>query len=463
MGSNSPPTLHFAIFPFLSQGHIIPLLHLSRLLHRRSAAVTIFTTASNSPPIRAALSDTNISVVDLPFPQNTPGVPPGVENTQNLLCESSFAPFANSTKLMQKSFESALENLHPPLSCIISDSFLGFTLQSANKFNVPRFGFFGMGAFSCTMYETLGRERPHSAAADLDEAFPMPGFPGLMLTRNDFEPPFNAAAPVGPYVDFMKEQMAALAKSDGLIVNTFYEMERSCVDYWDRKIGPKMYCVGPLCAAAPPRTAAAAYFRFLDEKLAEGKPVLYVAFGTQAEVSPEQLREIAIGLERSEVNFLWVLKGERVEFVTGFEIRVGERGIVVREWVDQLEALKHDGVRGFLSHCGWNSVLEGMAGGVPIVAMPFMAEQHLNARLVAEELGVGIRAMPKGGSVRGLVEAEEVERAVRELMGGERGAEARRRMVELGEAARGAVGEGGSSVRTLDLLIDEMRLRACVM
>ncbi|KAL1566208.1 UDP-glycosyltransferase 90A1-like [Salvia divinorum] len=327
---------------------------------------------------------------------------------------------------MQESFEAALQTLHPPLSCIISDSFLGFTLQPANRFNVPRFGFFGMGAFSSTMYGTLDREKPHAAAADLDEAFPMPGFPGIMLTTNDFDPPFNAVAPAGPYADFMTEQLAALAKSRGLIVNTFYEMEQAYVDCWDAKIGPKMYCVGPLwvaAAAQPPATAprTAEYFRFLDEKVAEGRPVLYVAFGTQAEVSPEQLKEIAEGLERSEVSFLWVLKTAAVEFLADFEDRVRERGIVVREWVDQLEALRHEGERGFLSHCGWNSVLEGIDGGVPILAMPFMAEQHLNARLVAEELGVGLRAMPRGGSVRGLVAAEEVERAVRELIGGERG------------------------------------------
>ncbi|XP_057806257.1 UDP-glycosyltransferase 90A1-like [Salvia miltiorrhiza] len=453
----SLPTLHFAIFPFLSQGHIIPLLHLSRLLRLRSAAVTIFTTAANSPPICAALADTDVSVVELPFPQHIQGLPPGVENTQNLPSNSFFIPFAKSTKLMQKSFEKALQTLNPPVSCIISDAFLGFTLHSAHKFNVPRLVFFGVGAFPSTMYQVLGREKPHAAAASLDEPFPIPGFPGLELTMNDFEPPYNEVAPSGPYVEFMEEQLASMAASHGMIVNTFYEMERRYVDYWDSKIGPKIYCAGPLCAVAPPRTAEEKlYVRFLDEKLAEGRPVLYIAFGTQAEVSPEQLREIALGLERSGVSFLWVLKSETVEFCPNFEERVRERGIVVREWVDQLEVLKHEGVCGFLSHCGWNSALEGITAGVPILALPFMAEQHLNARFLAEELGVGLRIMPTGGSVRGHVVAEEVERVVRELMCGERGAEARRKMAECGGAARGAMKEGGSSMGTLDLLIDEI-------
>lgn len=289
----------------------------------------------------------------------------------------------------------------------------------------------------------------------------MAEFPDVVLTRNDFEPPYNEVAPSGPYVEFMEEQIISMLTSHGMIVNSFYEMEKRYVDFWDEKIGPKNYCVGPLCAAAPPPpppsvAEKASYVRFLDEKLAEGKPVLYVAFGTQAEVSPEQFWHIAEGLERSAVDFLWVVKPEKIEDFLEFEERVRNRGIVVREWVDQLEILKHEGVSGFLSHCGWNSVVESISAAVPILALPFMAEQHLNARFVVEELGVGLRIMPESGSVRGFVAAEEVERNVRELMCGERGAEARRKMAACGGAARAAVKEGGSSMVTLDLLINEM-------
>ncbi|KAI3454518.1 hypothetical protein Pfo_011181 [Paulownia fortunei] len=455
----SLPCPHFVIFPFMSQGHIIPLLYLSRLLRRRSAAVTIFTTAGNSPPIRARLQDIDVSVLELPFPQNIEGVPPGVENTHELPSMSCFVPFVKSTKLMQKSFEQALESLHPSVSCIISDGFLGWTLQSAERFGVPRLVFFGMGNFSCTMYQILGREKPHAGTDSLDEPFSMPGFPELKLTRNDFEPPFNEIDPSGPYVEFMEEQIIAMAMSQGIIVNSFYELEQCYADYWNKKIGPKALCVGPLCMAAQPPSEALekpSYIQFLDEKLAKGEPVLYVAFGTQAEVSAEQFQEIAKGLEQSQVSFLWASQPKAIEFFQDFEERVKNRGIVVKEWVDQLQILRHEGVKGFLSHCGWNSVMESISAGVPILALPFMAEQHLNARFVAEEVGVGLRIMPSGGSVRGFVAAEEVERMVRELMGGEKGAEVRRKVAEYGGAACDSMKEGGSSMRTLDLLIDEM-------
>ncbi|KAL0440883.1 UNVERIFIED_CONTAM: UDP-glycosyltransferase 90A1 [Sesamum radiatum] len=456
----SLPTPHFVIFPFMSHGHTTPILYLSRLLHGRSAAVTIFTTSGNSPPIRACLEDTDVSVIELPFPQNIEGIPPGVENTHKLPSMACFFPFVQCTKLMRKSFEKALESLTPPVSCVISDGFLGWTLKSAQKFGVPRFAFFGMGNFSFTMYQILGRERPHAGTNSLDEPFSMPDFPGLKLTRNDFEPPYNDIEPSGPYVEFMAEQMAAAAMSEGIIVNSFYELEQCYADYWNKKFGPKALCVGPLCmAAAAPSEALEkpSYTQFLDGKSAEGEPILYVAFGTQAEVSAEQLQEIAAGLEQSQVSFLWTLKPKGLEFLQQFEERVKGRGIVVKDWVDQQQILRHEGVKGFLSHCGWNSVMESISAGVPILALPFMAEQHMNARFVAEEARVGLRIMPRSGSVRGFVAAEEVERKVRELMmDGEKGAEVRKKVAEYRDAACDAVKEGGSSTLTLDMLIDEV-------
>ncbi|KAL0307961.1 UNVERIFIED_CONTAM: UDP-glycosyltransferase 90A1 [Sesamum angustifolium] len=431
----SLPTPHFVIYPFMSHGHTTPILYLSRLLHSRSAAVTIFTTSGNSPPIRACLEDTDVSVIELPFPQNIEGIRPGIENTHKLPSMACFFPFVQCTKLMRKSFENALESLTPPVSCVISDGFLGWTLKSAQKFGVPRFAFFGMGNFSFTMYQILGRERPHAGTNSLDEPFSMPDFPGLKLTRNDFEPPYSDIEPSGPYVEFMAEQMAAAAMSEGIIVNSFYELEQCYADYWNKKFGPKALCVGPLCmAAAAPSQAVEkpSYTQFLDGKSAEGEPVLYVAFGTQAEVSAEQLQELL-----RDWNNL--------------------RGIVVKDWVDQQQILRHEGVKGFLSHCGWNSVMESISAGVPILALPFMAEQHMNARFVAEEAGVGLRIMPRSGSVRGFVAAEEVERKVRELMmDGEKGAEVRKKVAEYHDAACDAVKEGGSSTLTLDMLIDEV-------
>ncbi|CDP18942.1 unnamed protein product [Coffea canephora] len=407
---------HFVIFPFMAKGHTIPLLYLARLLWQRHVSVTIFTTPANSLSIRATLHDTSISIIELTFPESIDGIPSGVESTDKLPSMSLFIDFATATKLMQPQFEQALEGLQP-VSCIVSDHFMGWTQDSAAKLGIPRIGFSGMSCFGMTMYETLGRQKPHALTSSLDEPFSIPNFPKLTLTRSDFDPPFDQLEPKGP----------------------------------------KSWCLGPFCIAKAKTveddSTKPKWKQWLDDKAMIGESVLYVAFGTQAEVSEEQILEIAKGLEQSYVNFLWVIRPKAMEILKGFEERVKDRGLMVKEWVDQMEILQHKSVKGFLSHCGWNSVTEAICAGVPILAMPFMAEQYLNARLVAEEISVGLRIRPSNGSVRGFVKSEEVEERVREMIEGRKGEEIRKKTKKVGEAAVNAMREGGSSWKTLDQLI----------
>ncbi|KAF8399272.1 hypothetical protein HHK36_015137 [Tetracentron sinense] len=454
---DSASSSRIVLFPFMSKGHIISFLHLSRLLLHRGIAVTIFTTPANSPFIRHSLADTDASVVDLPFPQNVPGIPAGVESTDRLPSMSLFLPLANATKLMQPDFEHALQSL-PSVSCIVSDGFLGWTLKSAEKLGIPRFVLFGMSNYAATLTRVVVRDRPHAGLDSDDEPFNVPSFEWIKLTRNDFESPLKDPETEGPCFEFAMEQIIATSKSQGLVVNSFYELEPLFLEYWNRELDPKAWCVGPLCMAEPPRVEPlmkSIWVQWLDTMLVEGGTVIYVAFGTQAEISSEQLQEIAIGLEKSEVNFLWVVRSKGLEALEGFEERVKGRGVVVQEWVEQREILHHESVIGFMSHCGWNSVMESICACVPILAWPMMAEQHLNARMVAEELGVGLKIMADSGSVRGFVKSGSIEKMVRELMEGGKGKEVRKKVKEVGEAARRAMAEGGSSRCTLDQLIVE--------
>ncbi|XP_006345045.1 UDP-glycosyltransferase 90A1-like [Solanum tuberosum] len=458
MGTVASP--HFIIFPFMSHGHTIPLLHLATLLRHRFITVTIFTTPVNATSIRDFLQDASISVIELPFPKDVHDIPPNVENTEKLPSMSYFYPFARATKLMQPLFEQALSALQHPPTCVISDAFLGWTQESAQKFGIPRYFFFGMSVFATTMYQLIGIERPHAETISLDESFTFSSFPWFKFTRNDFEPPFGDLEPKGLAVDFMMEQAISFSKSSGMISNSFYKLEPRFADYFNKHLGPKSWCVGPLCLAKRAMIATLSqtvetWMQWLNNKLTEKQPVMYVAFGTQAEVSAEQIQEIAKGLESSNTCFIWVTRQNVLEDLQGFENRVKNRALIVKEWVDQNQVLNHKSIKGFLSHCGWNSVLESICAKVPILALPFMAEQHLNARMVTEEIGVGLRIMPRNGSVRGFVEAEEVEKMVRELMEGEKGEMVRKKVKELGENAEEAMKEGGSTWSTLGLLIDD--------
>ncbi|KAK6122986.1 hypothetical protein DH2020_043268 [Rehmannia glutinosa] len=182
-----------------------------------------------------------------------------------------------------------------------------------------------------------------------------------------------------------------------MIVNSFYELEKCYVDYWNEKIGPKAFCVGPLLAAqiSPSENLEKLnYINFLDEKLENQEPVLYVAFGTQAEVSSEQIREIAKGLEKSEASFLWALNPNGpgcIDFFQEFE----ERGF------ESLRVELGDGkhLRRGSDSCG------AVHGGAAF-----------EREVLAEEIGVGLRLCQMGIGP-GFVAAEEVERMVRGAYG----------------------------------------------
>ncbi|KAI3737305.1 hypothetical protein L2E82_27302 [Cichorium intybus] len=453
-------TPHFVIFPFMSQGHTIPLLYLSRILSDRHISVTIITTPASYSSIRASVKNDSISVIDIPFPDNIAGVPPGVEVTDKLPSMSAFISFVEATEKLQPAFEEVVRSL-PPVTCIISDGFLMWTQDSADKLGIPRLVFYGINNFSMTMCNIMAQFKPHAAVGSDYEPFPIPNFPRIKLTVNDFEPPFSELDPKGPALDFLIKQQVAMAKSHGLVVNSFYELEPEFNDYWNQNYAPKAWCVGPLCVAKPPAPKQAVkkpkWIQWLDAKLRANEPVLYVSFGSQAEASLEQLNEVAVGLERSNVSFMWVIKSKLLHLIgEGFKERVKGRGIVVAEWVDQVEILNHEIVQGFLSHCGWNSMLESMCAGVAVVAMPMMAEQHLNARMVVEEIGMGLRVWARGKVARGIVGAEEVEKVVVELMEGEGGRRVRKRVKEVKKSAYDAMKEGGSSWRSLDSLIEHI-------
>ncbi|WVZ13876.1 hypothetical protein V8G54_011442 [Vigna mungo] len=165
-----------------------------------------------------------------------------------------------------------------------------------------------------------------------------------------------------------------------------------------------------------------------------------------------QLREIAIGLEKSGQRFLWVVRSEFEELLPeGFLERTKGTGMVVRDWAPQAAILSHDSVGGFVTHCGWNSVLESVCEGVPMVAWPLYAEQKLNKVILVEEMKVG---MAVNGDKDGLVSSTELGDRVKEMMDSDRGKEIRQNIFKMKISATEAVGEGGSSIVALNRLVE---------
>ncbi|VVA99318.1 unnamed protein product [Arabis nemorensis] len=462
---------HVVLFPYMSKGHTIPLLQFARLLfrHRRkeptisvSVTVTVFTTPKNQPFVSDFLSDTpDIKVISLPFPENISGIPPGVESTDKLPSMSLYVPFTRATKLLQPFFEESLKNL-PEVSFMVSDGFLWWTAESAAKFKIPRLVFYGINSYASSVSISVLKNKLFTEPEIESDSEPvtLPEFPWIQVRKCDFTHVVTDSEQSDPAHELMMDQIMSNTTSHGFIVNSFYELESAFVDYNNSGDRPKWWCVGPLCLVDPPKPEQAkqAWIHWLDREREEGRPVLYVAFGTQAEISNEQLKELALGLEDSKVHFLWVTRKDVGEIIGEvFKDRISKNGMIVKDWVDQWEILAHESVKGFLSHCGWNSTQESICVGVPILAWPMMAEQPLNAKMVVEEIKVGVRVETEDGSVQGFVTREELSRKIKELMEGETGKIARRNVKEYSKMAKAALVQGvGSSWKNLDLLIEKL-------
>ena len=192
-----------------------------------------------------------------------------------------------------------------------------------------------------------------------------------------------------------------------------------------------------------PKTVAC--MNWLEEK--PNGSVVYVSFGSLAVLSVEQMQELAWGLRETNFHFLWVVRDtEESKLPNGFLEETCENGLVV-SWCPQLEVLAHKAIGCFVTHCGWNSTLEALSLGVPMVAVPQWSDQTTNAKFIADVWGAGIRAR---GDESGTVRREEIERCVREVVEGARGKEMKRNATKWRGLAREAVDEGGSSDRNID-------------
>ncbi|KAF8012174.1 hypothetical protein BT93_I0337 [Corymbia citriodora subsp. variegata] len=185
-----------------------------------------------------------------------------------------------------------------------------------------------------------------------------------------------------------------------------------------------------------------------------------------ANFNAAQLREIAIGLEASGQQFIWVVKkdpnaeeGKEEWLPDGYESRIRSKGLIIRGWAPQVLILDHEAVGGFVTHCGWNLTLEAVTAGMPMVTWPVAAEQFFNEKFVTQVLKIGVNIGVKqwvrlfGDSVK----SERVEEAVKRVLVGEEAEEMRWRAKALAEMARGAVEEGGSSWSDLGALLQELR------
>ncbi|MCL7023308.1 hypothetical protein MKW94_020361 [Papaver nudicaule] len=480
---------HILMFPFPAQGHILPLLDFVHQLAIRATStttITILVTPKNLPILNPLLIQypSIVQTLVLPFPTH-PGslIPPGVENVKNLPPLYFIPMIKTMSKLYNPILDWFRSHSSPP-TCIISDFFLGWTQNLASQLGIRRIVFCPSGALTLSIFSSLWRDLPtpaydgNNSGEDHTNAlvsFPkVPGCPTypwwqLSPLYRDY---VNGGSSNSGDLELVRREFLANVESWGMVFNSFQELEGIYLDHMKQAYfgNKRVWAVGPLSKPGPNERSGTStdetctdIFAWLDT--CDDHSVVYICFGSQTVLKNTQMEALAVGLEKSGVKFVWCVKEPTVGHVSGeyglvpswFEERTAGRGLVVRGWAPQVLILKHRAVGSFLTHCGWNSVLESIAAGVPMLAWPMGADQYVNAILLVDGLKVGVRVYEGEETIPN---ADELARCVAESVAvsstGKN--EMKLKAMELKQAATDAVscnenGGGGSSFTDLDDLV----------
>ncbi|KAK7362596.1 hypothetical protein VNO77_04713 [Canavalia gladiata] len=472
-------TLHIFFVPFLAHGHMIPTIDMAKLFAERGVKATIITTPLNEPFIskvigKAKTSGKGIHVQTIEFPCVQAGLPQGCENVDSIPSPDLFLAFIKGCRLLQEPLELLMFEQRP--DCVVADIFFPWVNDSAAKFGIPRLVFHGTGFFPLCAIECTRLYKPYKNVSSDSEPFVIPNLPGeIKMTRMQLSHHIMNNERTD-FTGFMREAKESELRSYGVVVNSFYELEKVYADHFRKELGRKAWHIGPvsICNRDTEQKAHRGKEASIDEyeclKWLDAKQpnsVVYVCFGTMTNFSDSQLKYIAMGLEASGQLFIWVVmrkskkEGEEGEewLPEGFEKRIENRGLIIRGWAPQVLILEHEAVGAFVTHCGWNSTLEAVTAGVPMVTWPVAAEQFYNEKLVTEVLKIGVPVgVKKWVRIEGdSITWDMVEKAVKRIMAGDDVDEMGNKVKVLSQLARHAVEERGSSYLDLNALIKELR------
>ncbi|XP_027356120.1 flavonol 3-O-glucosyltransferase UGT89B1-like [Abrus precatorius] len=446
---------HVLAYPFPSSGHVIPIIDLAKALVSRGVRVTVLVTSSNQALVPTTYSPL-LQTLLLPAPNASD------PNQIRLVALVTFMRQYHYPILL----DWAQAHLPPP-SVIISDFFLGWTHHLARDLNVPRLVFSPSGAFALSVSYSLWRDTPRNDNPEDPNSvvsFPdlpnSPVYPWWQITHQ-----FTAPERGGPEWEFHRENMLFNIDSWGVVFNTFTELERVYLDHMKKYLHQRVWAVGPVLPdqkSGPENRGGSStvtrhnLMEWLDAR-ADGS-VVYVCFGSRTFLTNSQMEVLTRALELSGVHFILSVRTPDERHVaqghgkipSGFADQVRGKGFVIEGWAPQLVILSHGAVGSFMTHCGWNSVVEGLVSGVVMLTWPMGADQYTNAKLLVDELGVAIRAAEGIEKVpEAIVMAKSMERSLGMT-------KERVRALELRNAALRAIKKDGSSHKDLDALVHKL-------
>lgn len=304
--------------------------------------------------------------------------------------------------LLKEPTEQLLRQAQP--DCIVSDMFLPWTSDVALDLGIPRLLFDGSSYFQhCAGWLA-------TAVSSENDVVSLQGLPHKVEFLKSQMSDWSGI------MSFREELEDSNKKTYGAIVNSFSELESDYEDHIRNKLGSKAWSLGPVSLWANKDFSDKTergnnnnnnvnyqdLINWLDSK--DENSVLYVSFGSLTRFPTAQLVEIAHGLEASGHQFIWVIKKNESQeeeeedrkgalFLESFEERImkrSQKGFLIREWAPQLVILEHPAVGATVTHCGWNSILEAVTAGLPMVTWPLFADQFYNEKLLTDVVRIGV-------------------------------------------------------------------------
>ncbi|KAJ6818071.1 anthocyanidin 5,3-O-glucosyltransferase-like [Iris pallida] len=462
------------LYPSLGMGHLIPMLELAKLFIDHGFSVTIVVIDSpqsdTSSAVDSFISRASSSYPSLSFHRLPKVAPPASKHPMIFLSET--VRLANDNLLDFLSSKKSTSDIR----AVVLDMFCSVSLDVVEELHLPSYFFFSSSASilaACLFFPTLQSQLAGSLRDLGSSPLHFPGLPPIPAS----DLPAHMQVP-GESYDAALAHFVRMPRADGIMINTFESLEKravralvdgACVP---GRAMPPVYCIGPLIADGSDAEECGERHECLAWLDAQPeRSVVFLCFGSMGSFPTEQLKETANGLERSGQRFLWVVRSPPSDpakpfdqpmpeaeledlLPEGFLERTREQGMVVESWAPQAAVLAHRSVGGFVSHCGWNSTLEAVCSGVPMLGWPLYAEQRMNCVFLVEEAKV---AVAMEGLHKGLVTADEVETKIRRLMESDEGRALGERMAATKERAVAARMEGGESTLALLELVTALR------
>ncbi|XP_059445918.1 UDP-glycosyltransferase 74F2-like [Corylus avellana] len=445
---------HVLALPYPTQGHINPMLQFSKRLASKGVKATLATTVfiynSMQPPSSESVQFDTIS------DGHDEGGFAQAESIPSYLARMEAIGSKTLADIIIKNKDTA-----HPVDCIIYDPFLPWALEVAKKF-----GLVGAAFFTQTCAVNLIYYYVHHGLLKLPISSTPISIPGLPPLELQDMPSFVSVSGSYPaYFEMVLNQFSNTDKADWVLVNTFYKLEVEVVDSMSKvcpllTIGPTIPSIYLDNRVENDNDYGLNLFTIDDLSVCTDwlntKPagsVVYVSFGSLAHLSNKQMEELAFGLKGSNFYFLWVVKASEGEKLPeNFVEEMGHKGLVVK-WSPQVEVLSSKGVGCFFTHGGWNSTLEALCLGVPMVVMPQWTDQPTNAKFVEDVWKVGVRVEV---DENGVVGREEIESCIRKVMEGERGKEMKENAKKWSNLAIEAVSEDGTSDKNIEEFVSKL-------